>query len=85
LTHQSVKAEARTDALGKYSQTNADAGDIFFKVATGTEEDRKPKQSLASKDDESPECQLFKRYSYLILDLCDSVENADQEGAGKGQ
>jgi hypothetical protein len=29
-------------------------------------------------NDDSPEYQLFKRYSDLILDLCDSVENEEQ-------
>jgi hypothetical protein len=30
-------------------------------------------------NDDSPEYQLFKRYSHLILDLCDSVENEEQK------
>jgi hypothetical protein len=40
-------------ALGRYPQTNTDATDDFFKVATGSEEDRSFSQPLGRKDENS--------------------------------
>jgi hypothetical protein len=72
-------------ALGRYPQTNTDATGDFFKVATGSEEDRSFSQTLGRKDENSQECQQFKRYTHLILDLCDSIENGEHESAVKDQ
>jgi hypothetical protein len=72
-------------ALGKYPRTNSNATDDFFKVATATDEDRKFKQAGGKGDESSQQCQQFKTYTHLILDLCDSMENGDHELAVKGQ
>jgi len=47
-------------ALGRYPQTNTDATDDFFKLATGPEEDRKFKQAQGRGDENSQEWQQFK-------------------------
>lgn len=79
------RLESLVHALTKYPDNTAGPGDIFFKVATGEAEDGKFKPAAATKDNRLQQSEQFKKYSWLILDLCDAIESGNHVSTKKGQ